>query len=171
VPVGGDDGPLPLVLSSPPGQRGDDVLVQSGLSVGASAASGSAVPRRELLVLDAATGAVRSRLAAPLEATPVAASRTVLVLSTPGSPSPAGGRLGGTVVAFDLADGRELWRLTPGAGTGAGPGSGAGPGVRDLQFWGGSLVAVDDDGVVTQLVDDTRVVGARRAHEEPRSAP
>ena len=32
-------------------------------------------------------------------------------------------------------------------------------GTRDLQFWGGTLVAVGDDGVVTQLVDDTRVVG------------
>jgi hypothetical protein len=181
VPSGGADAASPLVLSGPPGQRGGHVLVQtsvadgpsggsggsgsgSGAGAGGSGGSGSggSGPRRELIVLDAATGAERTRMWAPLEATAVAASRTALYLSTPDRFGLAGGLLGGGVSAFDLADGRELWRLAPGgdgaAGAGDGAGDGAGESTRDLQFWAGTLVAVGDDGVVRQLVDDTRVV-------------
>ena len=157
VPTGNADESAPVVLPAAPGQRGDDVLLRTSVSVGRPDASDGTGPRRELLVRDASTGAVRSRLAAPLEAAPVAASRTVLYLTTPDRFGLVGESPGGAVVAFDLADGRELWRLTPGEGPD--DGGPAADGTRDLQFWGGTLVAVGDDGVVTQLVDDTRVVG------------
>ncbi|WP_209559304.1 PQQ-binding-like beta-propeller repeat protein [Frigoribacterium sp. PvP032] len=157
VPSGSVDGSAPVVLASAPGQRDGDVLLRTSVSVGRPDASGGSGPRRELLVLDASTGAVRSRLAAPLESTAAAASRTVLYLTTPDRFGLVGESVGGAVVAFDLADGRELWRLTPGEGPG--DRDAASDATRDLQFWGGTLVAVGDDGVVRQLVDDTRVVG------------
>ena len=151
APTGSVDESAPVVLAAAPGQRDGDVLVRTAVSVGRPDESDGTGPRRELLVLDASTGAVRSRLAAPLEAAPVAGSRTALYLTTPDHVGLGGESLGGAVVAYDLADGRALWQLTPGEGDAAG--------MRDLQFWGGTLVAVGDDGVVTQLVDDTRVVG------------
>ncbi|TDT63858.1 PQQ-binding-like beta-propeller repeat protein [Frigoribacterium sp. PhB116] len=151
APTGSADESAPVVLAAAPGQRDGDVLVRTAVSVGRPDESDGTGPRRELLVLDASTGALRSRLAAPLEAAPVAGSRTALYLTTPDRIGLVGESLGGAVVAFDLADGRALWQLTPGEGDAAG--------MRDLQFWGGTLVAVGDDGVVTQLVDDTRVVG------------
>jgi len=153
VPSDGADASSPFVVSGPPGQRGGDVLVQTSVAGGPSRGSGSTGPRRELIVLDAATGAERTRMWAPLEATAVAASRTALYLSTPDGFGVADGLLGGGVSAFDLADGRELWGLASG-----GDGDGDGGITRDLQFWAGTLVAIGDDGVVRQLVDDTRVV-------------
>jgi outer membrane protein assembly factor BamB len=150
TPTGSADEPAPVVLAAAPGQRDGDVLLRTAVPVGRPDESDGTGPRRELLVLDAGTGSVRSRLAAPLEAAPVAGSRTALYLTTPDHVGLGGESLGGAVVAYDLADGRALWQLTPGDGDAAG--------TRDLQFWGGTLVAVGDDGVVTQLVDDTRVV-------------
>ncbi|TWX38520.1 PQQ-binding-like beta-propeller repeat protein [Frigoribacterium sp. ACAM 257] len=163
VPSGGADGSLPLVLATPPGQGGGDVLLQTGVAGRPSRSSGSTGPRRELIVLEAATGAERTRISAPLEATAVAASRTVLYVSSPGRYGLADGAVGQAVLAYDLADGRELWRLVPGQGGAtdeeARAADSAAAGTGDVQLWGGSLVAVGDDGVVTRLVDDTRVAG------------
>ncbi|MBD8611063.1 PQQ-binding-like beta-propeller repeat protein [Frigoribacterium sp. CFBP 13729] len=149
--------PAPLALEPAAGQRGGDVLARAATSrgddgsAGSSGSSGSSGREQALLVLDADTGAERTRIRVPVDAAPLAMSRTVLAVTTGPRVGLDGGVLAGAVAAYDLADGRALWRLTPGEGDA--------DGMRDLQFWGGTLVAVGDDGVVTQLVDDTRVVG------------
>lgn len=146
--------PAPLALEPAAGQRGGDVLARAATSRegdGSAGSSGSPGRQQALLVLDAETGAERTRIRVPGDASPLAMSRTVLAVTTGPRVGLDGGVLAGAVAAYDLADGRALWQLTPGEGDAAG--------VHDLQFWGGTLVAVGDDGVVTQLVDDTRVVG------------
>ena len=148
-----DLGGIPLTGPGTAGQGDDVVLLRTpiprpGARGSGQVGSGTAADERALLVLDALTGTERARVWAPVEASPVAVSRTVLYLATPARHDSDGDPVAGSVVAHDLADGRELWRLAAGDAD-----------VSDLQFWGGTLVAVGDDGAVTQLVDRTRVVG------------
>ena len=93
-----------------------------------------------LTTLDGRDGHTRWSTPVGVLDTPVAASRTVLYVGTDDSRSfPRG------VTAYDAATGARLWSLRSGDA---------------VSFWGGSLVAVDERGVATRLVDHVRVGGA-----------
>ncbi|MCJ0701543.1 PQQ-like beta-propeller repeat protein [Frigoribacterium faeni] len=143
----GESRGIPLVSDSRPGRWDDDVFVQtfsarSGRGAGGSGL-GDPAGDRALLLLDAETGSERMRAYVPPDSSVVAVSRSVAyVAGSDSSDAIAGHRVFSTVMGVDLAGGRTLWRLDSDA---------------DLQFWGGALVEIGDDGSIRRLIDDVRV--------------
>ncbi|WP_423921852.1 PQQ-binding-like beta-propeller repeat protein [Frigoribacterium sp. 2-23] len=130
----------------PVGSRGDVVFVQTFADSSARSASGSSRDRdRDLLAVDGATGAELLRTSVPGESFIAAIGRTVgYVLSDP-TPDYAPR----TVTAFDLSSGARLWQTRLDAGS--------------FQFWAGSLVSIDADGVVHGNADPVELAAARGA--------
>jgi hypothetical protein len=100
---------------------------------------------RALLVLDAADGSERARAFISRESTLVGASRSVGYAAVVRTADSFDGQVVfRDVTAVDLSDGRRLWDLQSDS---------------DLQFWGGALVSIADDGSIRRLVDTVRVTG------------
>lgn len=133
---------LPIVGERQPGQWGDDVFLQTFEGRSAPVVPGG---DRALLVLDAADGSERARAFISRESTLVGASRSVGYAAVVRTADSFDGQVVfRDVTAVDLSDGRRLWNLQS---------------ESDLQFWGGALVSIADDGSIRRLVDTVRVTG------------
>lgn len=131
---------LPIVGERQPGQWGDDVFLQTFEGRSAPVVPGG---DRALLVLDAVDGSERARAFISRESTLVGASRSVGYAAVVRSADSFDGQVVfRDVTAVDLSDGRRLWHLQS---------------ESDLQFWGGALVSIAEDGSIRRLVDTVRV--------------
>ena len=136
---------VPIVLSPPPGQQGRDPFVRTFARTSASVVADG---DRVVAMVDDATGEQLLTASVPNEATMERASATVGYAFSALRYANTGDVVGRTVTAFDLADGRRLWRATPDQ-----------LGVDDVQFWGGTLVGVGADGSVQRLGDPVTLAG------------
>lgn len=144
VPRDDDDRGVPIVLEPPVGQSGRDAFVRTFVR----APSGDDDGDRVVAMIDDATGEQLLEAAVPNESTMERASESVGYAFSLLRYANTGDLVGRSVTAFDLSDGRRLWRAEPDE-----------LGVDDLQFWGGVLVGIGRDGTVRRFGDPVRLVG------------
>ena len=140
-PAGAQAVAAPEALDDPVGSRRDVVFTNTYGSTSQVSDSGRSRDRA-LVALDGSSGTELFRAATPVESQVAAVGRTVgyalSAVTADGTYS--------QVTAFDLASGGRLWQLDADD--------------RSYQFWGGSLVAIDDHGVVDGLGDPVEVATA-----------